>query len=114
MQFKKGSIFSPILSGILLLYTCALSTFIPSRQDVRAFEDERRTALPASFRRDHPTLSKRDLGPPVPSVDDCKGQLSVDRNKIVFYTSIVEESAKTYAASIGKFPSQLRELRSPG
>ena len=110
MQFNKNSVLSSALVGIFLLYACVLGSLVSSRPDLEAFEYGRRTTLPGFSRRYHQKLGKRALDPPVPTVDVCKGKLSVDKDKAVFYSSAVEESAKAYASSIGNFLGPLREL----
>ena len=47
-------------------------------------------------------LYERDVTPPVPSISDCKAQLSVPKNKAVFYSSKVMESATAWANANGK------------
>ena len=75
---------------------------MPSPRGLEAFNYGRRSAGHDFSRRDYSVLEKRALDPPVPTVDSCKGSLSVDKDKAVFYSSAVEESAKAYASSIGE------------
>ena len=96
--------FSSAFFCIFLLYTCIFVSAVPSKRGLEAFEYNRRLSGQGISRRDHPLLKKRNLDPPVPTVEECKNHLSVDKDKAVFYSSAVEDSAKAYASSIREFP----------
>lgn len=103
MRCKKDSTSWSAVISIIFLYACAFGSLVPlsARYDLEAFDYGRRSIFQGFSKRADSVLDKRALDPPVPTVELCKGQLNVARDKAVFYSSAVEESAKAYAASIG-------------
>lgn len=104
MRCNKDSILPSAFVSIIFLYACAFGSLVPlsARYDLEAFHYGRRSIFQGFYKRADSVLDQRSLDPPVPTVELCKGQLSVAKDKAVFYSSAVEESAKAYAASIGK------------
>ena len=90
--------YSSIIISVLLLCNCAFGSIIPSRREIESYK------LSGFSRRENSVLGKRALDPPVPTVEVCKGKLSVDKDKAVFYSSAVEKSAQAYADDNGKLP----------
>ncbi|KAL6720863.1 hypothetical protein ACLMJK_002788 [Lecanora helva] len=101
MFYTKEFSFFTVVISVILFYTCVSGSVVPSTPGLEAFDYSRRSSSQKFSKRDDFVLGKRALDPPVPTVDDCKTHLSVDKDKAVFYSSAVEESAKAYASSIG-------------
>ena len=101
---RRGTIstlFTLISSFLLLFGSIVNSAALPQGQL------SRRDAISNEVETQIPHLRKRKtVTPPVPDVDTCKQHLNVPKDKAVFYSSAVIDSAKAYAQSIGKLLSR--------
>lgn len=100
MRFDSRTPIFSFLLALFLLFSSTLASAIPAADEPIALEyrpySKRITPQEAN------SLAKRAKTPPVPTVEDCKAQLSIPKDKAVFYTSIVEKSAEQYATANGE------------
>ena len=102
--------FNMLRGGSITLFTLSIKTLYLSNL-VFSFAIPPRMSFPSRLELDQRlssgsptrnTSTSLNLEPPVPTRDDCKRRLSVDRNKAIFYTGLVQESAQRYADKHGR------------
>lgn len=96
-QSRHNGWFALLLSILIFYGTIVSSATIPQKtffpRNTAGTEVEARA----------PLVKREDLTPPVPDIETCKSKLTVPKDKAVFYSSAVIDSAKAYAQSIGMF-----------
>lgn len=93
-QMSALSFLLAIFSLYATVFTSALGPRrgLLARDEAQSFQANTWTSI---VRRD-------DLTPALPDVDTCKQHLTVNKDKGVFYSSAVIDSAKAYAKANGK------------